>query len=582
MITNLTIRAKVWIIVALSVLAILGLSISLLLQARVKFMDQLRNGSKYQVQMIIDQLDALHKLSQDGLITETEAKARGRFLVNNTVVDERNYILLYHRHGLLLAHPFRGVDLATGSDAEILATVRAQAGNLSEEQRLEQSGYREPAPIMTEIINRYTGDSFTGFSEYMYTPEASFGYRLLTYTDDPLADPEAELKTVYSELFAPWGWVVINGMYEDDVEADFFNWALQSALIIMLILLVLCFSAYFITRSIIQPLIKANTYMDDIAEGSGDLSLRLDEDGEDELSQLGKGFNTFVSKLSSMIRQVLLTNTEVTQKAEQFSAMIDRTSQRSTAQLAETEMLASSTTELSSSLSGVAEGAKTSVEAAATANGATEKAAKAVADTRSSVEQLSRSLSSIQQKVHDMRNHNEKVNSVLDVIRGIAEQTNLLALNAAIEAARAGDQGRGFAVVADEVRNLAQKTQASTQEINGIIENLQGNTSEIVSAMDTGVSLSEDCVTAANSANELLDSVFESVSLIADRNQAIALSVQQQSEVTDEIAKSSVKIAGDGRLNTEDYQKCLQYHEDIKILLLSLDKILSQFKCKRQ
>ncbi|MDT8428551.1 MAG: methyl-accepting chemotaxis protein [Pseudomonadales bacterium] len=578
MITNLTIRAKVWIVVGLSVLAILGLSISLLLQARVQFMDQLRDGSRNQVQMIIDQLEALHVLVQDGLITEQEAKARGRFLVNNTVVDERNYILLYHRHGLLLAHPFRGVDLATGSDAEILATVRAQAGNLTEAQRLEQSGYREPAPSMTEIISRYTGDSYTGFSEYMYTPEASFGYRLLTYADDPLADPQAELKTVYSELFAPWGWVVINGMYEDDVEANFFNWALQSALIILLILFVLCCSAYLMTRSIIQPLLKANAYMDDIAEGSGDLSQRLDESGEDELSQLGKGFNTFVDKLSSMIRQVLLTNTEVTQKAEQFSAMITRTSQRSTAQLTETEMLASSTTELSSSLSDVAEGAQASVDAAANANGATEKAARAVADTRSSVEELSSSLGVIQQKVHDMRVHNEKVNSVLDVIRGIADQTNLLALNAAIEAARAGDQGRGFAVVADEVRSLAQKTQASTQEINGIIENLQGNTSEIVTAMDTGVGLSKDCVIAANSANELLNSVFESVSLIADRNRTIASSVQQQSEVTDEIAKSSVKIASDGRLNTDDYKKCLQYHDDIKNLLSSLDDLLHQFK----
>jgi len=318
--------------------------------------------------------------------------------------------------------------------------------------------------------------------------------------------------------------------------------------------------------------------MKDIAEGSGDLSRRLSDSGQDEPAELARGFNTFVGKLSSIIRQVLETNQEVTQKSKQFSVMIERTAHRSAAQLTETEMLASSRTELSSSLADVADGAQGRVEAATEADGATQKATMAVSKTRTSVEKLSGSLSSIQQKVHDMRNHNEKVNSVLEVIKGIAEQTNLLALNAAIEAARTGEQARGFAVVADEVRSLAQKTQSSTQEINIIIENLQANTSEIVSAMDNGVSLSRDFVGAANSANELLGSVLESAELIANCNRDIAAAVKQQSDVTDEIAKSSVKIAGDGKLNADDYKDCQNYHRDVNALLVSLNELVGQFR----
>jgi len=525
--------------------------------------------------MVHDYFEGLYEQVRAGTLGETEAKRRALEMVNNTVVNSRNYILIYHTAGQLVGHPILGTTLVA-TDQEIAASLASAA--MTDAQRLESVGYRDPSPAMPEIIRRYTGDSYTGFSQYLYAPEVSFGHHTLTYVDHPLADPNADLKLVYTELFDPWNWIIINGIYQDDVMADFISWSTQSAVIIVLILVALSTLAVIMTKSIITPLSQANIYMKDIAEGSGDLSRRLNDSGKDELSELGRGFNIFVGKLNGIIRQVLETNKEVTEKSGQFSVMIERTAKRSNSQLTETEMLASSTTELSSSLSDVAEGAQASVDAASEANGATQKATMAVSKTRTSVEVLSNSLSSIQEKVHDMRNHNEKVNSVLEVIKGIAEQTNLLALNAAIEAARAGEQGRGFAVVADEVRSLAQKTQASTQEINLIIENLQANTTEIVTAMDNGVTLSRDCVSAASSANELLDSVLNSVELIANRNRDIASAVQQQSDVTDEIAKSSVKIAGDGKLNADDYKECQQYHQDIDVLLVTLTDLVGQFK----
>ncbi|MEX2334428.1 MAG: methyl-accepting chemotaxis protein [Pseudohongiella sp.] len=576
MFSKFTIRTRIGLIVFISVIAIIGLSVTLLLQARERFMDQLREGSVNQVQMIHEALSGLDDQIRAGTLAESEAKRLGRFMINNTMVDERNYLLLYHRLGQILAHPLRNVDSALDTDAQVRQAM--QNASTTPEERMRDLGYRDPTPTMTEIIERYTGSDYTGFAEYLYFPDPLFGYRFLTFTDDPLAHPEAEVKTVYAELFEPWGWVIIHGLYEDDIRAEFNAWAMSSAAIILVILLVLVAIAYFLSASITQPLSTAQAYMQDIAQGSGDLSRRLTDDGNDELSQLGASFNTFVGKLADIIRQVLSTNAEVTGKSAQFSDMIQRTAGRSASQLEETELLASSTTELSSSLADVAEGAQTSVAAASEANGATQKATAAVSNTRSSVEKLSGSLTSIQLKVHDMRDHNEKVHSVLEVIEGIAEQTNLLALNAAIEAARAGEQGRGFAVVADEVRSLAQKTQASTLEINTIIQNLQDNTVQIVTAMDQGVNLSKECVGSANSANELLESVLASVLLISERSQDIASAVKQQSEVTDGIAKSSVKIAADGRLNTEDYLKCKQYHEEIDMLLSALDGLVNQFK----
>ncbi len=226
----------------------------------------------------------------------------------------------------------------------------------------------------------------------------------------------------------------------------------------------------------------------------------------------------------------------------------------------------------------MARSAQQSAESAREANQATAEATSALASTCHTVQELADTLVEIQQKAHDMKSHNQKVNSVIEVIRGIAEQTNLLALNAAIEAARAGEQGRGFAVVADEVRNLAQKTQASTMEINDIIDQLQSNTDQVVSAMDKGVARSGDSVNTASNANNLLQTAIAAVEAILTRNEEIAHSVEQQSQVTEEIANSSVKIAGDGKLNAEDYDSCLQLNREVNDNLNSLKQLLGQFK----
>ena len=125
----------------------------------------------------------------------------------------------------------------------------------------------------------------------------------------------------------------------------------------------------------------------------------------------------------------------------------------------------------------------------------------------SGVMALSQNVSETEAIVGRLGEDSSAISNIIDVIRGVAEQTNLLALNAAIEAARAGEQGRGFAVVADEVRSLANKTQQSTEEIEGIIRTLQSNVATAVEQISTSTTL-------ANEADEMMEEMIMSYSEI--------------------------------------------------------------------
>jgi methyl-accepting chemotaxis protein len=172
----------------------------------------------------------------------------------------------------------------------------------------------------------------------------------------------------------------------------------------------------------------------------------------------------------------------------------------------------------------------------------------------------------------------QSIGSILDVIRSISAQTNLLALNAAIEAARAGDAGRGFSVVADEVRSLASKTASSTDEIQTMIDQLQNEAKNAVTAMDSSKSLAVDSAKTTQNAQEMLDDISEQVSMILDVNTQVATATGQQSSVANEInvnmdtVDSSVKEGLNASYALEKTSKQLEE------LALALDQHVGSFK----
>ena len=211
-------------------------------------------------------------------------------------------------------------------------------------------------------------------------------------------------------------------------------------------------------------------------------------------------------------------------------------------QSVETEQVAAAVEELSHSIQEVADSAASASQSTQEANKESQKGLESIATTIEVIEQLAVELENSRVVIDQLSQNSEKIESILDVIGSISEQTNLLALNAAIEAARAGEAGRGFAVVADEVRSLATKTRSSTDEIHGMISQLQETAGNAVGIMEKGGELSQQCTQRANETGDVLSNITAMLSQVTDNSHQIAVAVEQQAGVTQEVNRNVTNI----------------------------------------
>ncbi|WP_288439437.1 methyl-accepting chemotaxis protein [uncultured Pseudomonas sp.] len=308
----------------------------------------------------------------------------------------------------------------------------------------------------------------------------------------------------------------------------------------LLALLIGALAAVIIARQISQPLRQALAAMEQVA--AGNLSEQPSSRRRDEVGQLQNALQGMTCNLRELIAQVRDGISQIASATEELSAITEQTSAGANNQKVETDQVATAMQEMAATVHEVARNAG---EASVAASATDEEAREGDSVVNRAVAQISRLASQVDatgQAMGALRSESQRIGKVMDVIKAVAEQTNLLALNAAIEAARAGEAGRGFAVVADEVRSLAQRTQASTLEIESAIGSLEEGTRSVSELMEQSQSLTESSVALVREAGVALEGITRRVSAIESMNQQIAAASEQQSAVAEEISRSVVTV----------------------------------------
>ena len=339
-----------------------------------------------------------------------------------------------------------------------------------------------------------------------------------------------------SELTASW-----IPSQEKYAEAIIHERSLELAAIALLLVCVLGFLGRRISRGIVRPVHETLEVLTAMADG--DLTHRLQVAAEDEVGQLAKALNRTIESFHRVLSSILDSSGQAAAASAQLTATAVDSAERSREQARNAQQVAEAMAGIVSSIHEVGRSVLAAEQSAEASREAANRGTQAVEETREVLEQSAQMAQEASRQIETLGESSSQIGQVLNVIEQIASQTNLLALNAAIEAARAGEQGRGFAVVANEVRRLAERTTSSTQEIAGMITNIQTDSAAAQEMMEKRRQQVERLIEKVGQCSDALDNIVNRMREEEQIVRQIADSVDQQSTASAQVSESMKNLS---------------------------------------
>jgi methyl-accepting chemotaxis protein len=532
-IRTLSLRAKFASVVVVSACGLLALAGFWVSGERARILAEKQEKVKNLVEIPYSVITRYEQMVKDGTMSRKEAQDQALHIIASMRYDQNNYFWINDSRPTMVMHPMK--PQLNGKDL---------------------SDYKDPAgkALFVEMV-AVVKESGSGF--------VSYGWPKPGHDKDG-----AVPKLSYVKGFEPWGWIVGTGIYIDDVDAVWKASIIRASWIVLLCLVVLLLISASVSRSIFHRLRDLTERIQDVAEGEGDLSKRIDIGTNDEVGELARWFNVFISKLHDIVAQLVVTAESVAEASKGVLATSQHISANSEETSTQANVVAAAGEQVSANVGVVATGSEEMLASIREISKSSSEAAR-VAKTAVGL------ADNTNQTISRLGDSSEEIGKVVKMITSIARQTNLLALNATIEAARAGEAGKGFAVVANEVKELAKETAKATEDISRKIGVLQGDTKGAVQAIG-------EISAVINQINDISNTIASAVEEQTATTNEMGRNIGEAAKGSSEIARNIAGVAEAARSTSTGASETNTAASELARTAAHMQKLLQQFKLQRQ